>query len=507
MKKIAIIVCTLMCVFFAVNVNSQVSYVRVKYGIGNTANPSTPYVVYVAVVDSTTVDSITGITQNSAVVHVKFFFGALSDTISIPLSGLLKNSQYICKASILTDTSAITVESSTKTFMTMQCGFIPVSGFVVKSPCLDSLWVTDIPAGSTVQWVRGTSNFSTQKSFTTSQSGSYYCIVRDPIGCVMVTPVMVINIAGLTATTSGPVTICKGTSTELSVNVNTSGTFTCSWLPVTGLSNPNISNPIASPNTTTTYVATVISDGCTAMSSGLNVTVNSNTANAQILSPKDGDTACKRGVTTLPIVAKVPGGTFSGKGVTGNMFVPEYANLGVNWIVHCLIDVNGCMAKDSVAVWVIDSPFADSVKMVNGTLIIYGKFPYPIYIFVGQNKYTTLVQDNRQAIFNGVAVQNGDLIIIQSSIGGCFVTKQYTPFAYGIDDEMSKKISIKKGERISVFNMLGQVVSTQQAPNDIGSEFEIYQLFRSAGISFNSRAIYLFRTEHGTAGKLPIVIE
>jgi gliding motility-associated-like protein len=50
-----------------------------------------------------------------------------------------------------------------------------------------------------------------------------------------------------------------------SVQLNTVGANNYSWLPVTGLSNPNISNPIAAPTATTTYVVTGISpNGCTA---------------------------------------------------------------------------------------------------------------------------------------------------------------------------------------------------------------------------------------------------
>lgn len=49
--------------------------------------------------------------------------------------------------------------------------------------------------------------------------------------------------------------------------------FTYSWSPATGLSNPNISNPVASPNVTTNYVLTVTdSKGCT-RSLGINIIV------------------------------------------------------------------------------------------------------------------------------------------------------------------------------------------------------------------------------------------
>ena len=75
-------------------------------------------------------------------------------------------------------------------------------------------------------------------------------------------------------------------SMGLSVTVSwTNSTFSYAWSPTTGLSNPNIANPVATPSSTTTYTVTATSaDGCTATNS---VTVyvtpyptNDNCANA-----------------------------------------------------------------------------------------------------------------------------------------------------------------------------------------------------------------------------------
>lgn len=48
-------------------------------------------------------------------------------------------------------------------------------------------------------------------------------------------------------------TICKGSSLQLSAN----GGFSYTWSPATGLNNPNVSNPVASPATTTTYTVAI----------------------------------------------------------------------------------------------------------------------------------------------------------------------------------------------------------------------------------------------------------
>ncbi|WP_288982510.1 proprotein convertase P-domain-containing protein [uncultured Flavobacterium sp.] len=60
-----------------------------------------------------------------------------------------------------------------------------------------------------------------------------------------------------------------GTIINWSITVKTSQNTTAnySWLPTTGLSNPNIANPVASPTTTTTYTMTATTNGCSASDS------------------------------------------------------------------------------------------------------------------------------------------------------------------------------------------------------------------------------------------------
>jgi gliding motility-associated-like protein len=58
-------------------------------------------------------------------------------------------------------------------------------------------------------------------------------------------------------------TVCLGASVQLE-STNDVGAAAVVWSPATGLSNPNIANPVATPDTTTTYTATVTQNGCTA---------------------------------------------------------------------------------------------------------------------------------------------------------------------------------------------------------------------------------------------------
>lgn len=69
------------------------------------------------------------------------------------------------------------------------------------------------------------------------------------------------SITEFSISTSSNTSTCRGTS----VNLSASGGNIYSWLPSSGLNNPNISNPVATPLTSTTYTVTVENaEGCTA---------------------------------------------------------------------------------------------------------------------------------------------------------------------------------------------------------------------------------------------------
>ena len=84
-------------------------------------------------------------------------------------------------------------------------------------------------------------------------------IVSVSNGFCTTTDDVVITVNPFPIANAGPdVTICAGTSTAL----NATGGANFSWTPVGGLSNANISNPVASPIVTTTYIVTVSTNGC-----------------------------------------------------------------------------------------------------------------------------------------------------------------------------------------------------------------------------------------------------
>ena len=85
--------------------------------------------------------------------------------------------------------------------------------------------------------------------------------VTNPQGNCSSTDQMTVHISGSSMSVSANASkpdICQGESTQLQANAGGgSGQFSYAWTPTTGLSNPNIYNPVATPSQTTTYTCHV----------------------------------------------------------------------------------------------------------------------------------------------------------------------------------------------------------------------------------------------------------
>ncbi len=92
-----------------------------------------------------------------------------------------------------------------------------------------------------------------------ANAGSYVITTIDSLGCRVTTPVIVDFTNNLTLTGRSDTTICKGQSVVLNTISNASG---YNWSPATGLNNPSILSPVASPVVSTTYVLTATLGSC-----------------------------------------------------------------------------------------------------------------------------------------------------------------------------------------------------------------------------------------------------
>ncbi len=105
---------------------------------------------------------------------------------------------------------------------------------------------------------------------------AFTLFITNPSGCIDSTEIIImVEGSSMTATVSADDTeICQGESTTLHAMAS-GGTsnYTYTWIPTTGLSNPNIPNPVASPDVTTEYTCT-ISDGQTQQTPEITITVH-----------------------------------------------------------------------------------------------------------------------------------------------------------------------------------------------------------------------------------------
>ena len=123
-------------------------------------------------------------------------------------------------------------------------------------------------AGATYSWTpaTGLNNAYTQDPIATPSVTTTYTVnfLSAGGGCTA-TANITITVANPSVTILTPdTTVCTGVPVNIRVNGDPSLTYT--WTPPTGLNNPNISDPIATPSVTTTYVLTATSSGapCTA---------------------------------------------------------------------------------------------------------------------------------------------------------------------------------------------------------------------------------------------------
>ncbi|HNX88441.1 MAG TPA: T9SS type A sorting domain-containing protein, partial [Paludibacteraceae bacterium] len=140
----------------------------------------------------------------------------------------------------------------------------PVVGTITQPTCAvqsGSVVLDGLPSGN---WTINPGNVSGSTVSTTISGlapGTYNFDVTNASGCTSAASANVDISANLITTAeAGPTVIYYGTPVQIGVVNNGSGTII--WSPATGLNDPGIAQPLASPATTTTYTITVDNNGC-----------------------------------------------------------------------------------------------------------------------------------------------------------------------------------------------------------------------------------------------------
>ena len=217
------------------------------------------------------------------------------------------------------------------------------------------------PAGSTYAWTPAATlddgSLANPTATPTVSPTTYTVVVTDGNGCINTDDITVTLNPNPTADAGVDTSICAGDSVQLAAT----GGVSYSWSPITGLSNPNIANPMASPGATTTYTVTVTdNNGCTD-TDDVTVTILPlpvvDAGSDQIICI--GDTVQLGGAPTGPA-----GSTFSWT-PAGSLDDPNLANplaFPVNNTTYTVTvtDNNGCVNSSNVSVSVNPLPVVDA---------------------------------------------------------------------------------------------------------------------------------------------------
>lgn len=173
---------------------------------------------------------------------------------------------------------------------------------------------------------------------------TYVVTVTNATGCTATDNVVVTVSGAINANAGNDVSICPGSST----NLLASGGTAYSWSPSTGLSSTTIANPVAAPTSTTTYVVTVTSAGCTDTDDVIVTVFPSANANAG-----NDTTICNSGSAQL----NASGGTmYAWSPATGlsstNISNPVATPVSTQTYIVTMTDANGCTDTDNITVTV-----------------------------------------------------------------------------------------------------------------------------------------------------------
>ncbi|GAB4277888.1 MAG: hypothetical protein Kow0068_01230 [Marinilabiliales bacterium] len=190
--------------------------------------------------------------------------------------------------------------------------------------------------------------------------GTYNVTVTDINGCTATDAISITYLNDPVANAGADDDLCPGQTT---VQLNASGGITYAWSPSTGLSDPNIANPVANPSSTTTYTVTVTdAAGCTDTDDVV-VTINS----LPVADAGADQTICNGESTTITASG---GGTYQWDNGLGAGATHTVSPTTTTTYTVTVTNTYGCTDTDNMTITVNDLPVVDAgtdQSIPNGT--------------------------------------------------------------------------------------------------------------------------------------------
>lgn len=188
-------------------------------------------------------------------------------------------------------------------------------------------------SGATYLW----NDNSAQQTLTATTSGTYFVVVTDSNGCsgsdsisVTINDFPVVNLGADTALCGGSITMNAG---------NQGATF---------LWNDNSTAQTLNASSSGIYFVTVTDSNVCSTTDSIQITVNA----LPVLTLSATSTNVCFDDADVTLNATPVGGTFSGPGVTGNLFTPSLAGNGTQTVIYSFTDTNSCSASTTLNITV-----------------------------------------------------------------------------------------------------------------------------------------------------------
>lgn len=194
-----------------------------------------------------------------------------NSSVSNPLASPTSNTKYTLT---VTNSNGCSSKDSVMVFVNP----LPIANAGInKSLCLNNSVSIGSPqiSGNTYNWspTTGLNNSNISNPITTvTISTNYILLVTDTNGCNTNDTVKVTVNSLPIANVSNDKTICSDSS--VSIGASTISGYTYNWLPISGLNNSTVSNPIATPMLTTKYVLMVTDSNSCSSKDSVTVSVN-----------------------------------------------------------------------------------------------------------------------------------------------------------------------------------------------------------------------------------------
>lgn len=382
-------------------------------------------------------------------------------------------------------TTYITTELAFHVYLYATTLPVTASSAPAASTICEGEYVNLTSTGSTnetaVEWYfnGATINNSTQANpsvlFNTAGSYWQYLVAYNTCGYYNIDSTQItVNPSPVVSVSATQDTICPSGSTQLTA----SGGSTYLWSPPTGLSNAGISNPIATPSTTTTYTVQGAIGSCSdAVSITIVVdqppTANFNYSPATVIC--EGSSVVFDG--SISNNALTYNWTFSNGNPSGSsqLFPAVIFNSGSNDVK--LVVENSCNSKDSITytLVVLDSPHPylgnDTSICTNTNLILDAGNGYSSYVWTGGSSATNLLTVNSSVVgsqqytvwvVDGNGCEGGDTI--QVTYENCAGITPFSSTEVFIHPNPSSDFIIIENSTgirsITIYNSAGQMIQS-----------------------------------------------